>query len=101
MQGVAQALPALSAGNSGSGGAAHLSAATPLHPLHPSHACISLSQAERVRGAGAGGREAAAAVCAGAHPRCQGVEAGLRGPPLVHGLRQEVGALPSALGCSL
>lgn len=104
MLGVAQALPAPPTGNLGSGSTAPLTAVTlriPLDPLHPSHPCISLSQAERLRGAGAGGRGAAAAVCAGPDPRGQGVEAGLRGPLVVHGLRAQVGALPSTLGCSL
>lgn len=101
MRGGAQALPALSAGNSGGGSSVPLAAATPWIPLHPLHPCISVSQAERVRGAGAGGRGAAAAVRAGADPRRQGVEAGLRQPPLVHGLRAQVGAPPSPSGCSL
>lgn len=59
------------------------------------HAAVSLCQATRLRGAGAGAGGAPGALRPGARPYGQGVEAGLRGTELVHGLRAQVGALPS------
>lgn len=68
--------------------------------VHPPHTSVSLCQAQRLRGAGAGDPGAPAAVRPGLYPRRQSVEAGLRRTAVVHGLRAEVRALPSSLLCS-
>lgn len=67
----------------------------------PPYTSVSLCQAKRLRGAGAGDRGASAAVRPGLHPHPQSVEAGLRRTAVVHGLRAEVRVLPSSLVRSL